>query len=86
MAVLGRVNAGLRLADGLRWSVLGKNIIEKMCKKAGCGEAPQAGANMASAIFGGILVLEGQDCFSGYLGNYFSDYFRTTFRTFSDYA
>ena len=33
------------------------------------------------AIFGGILVLEGQDCFSGYLGNYFSDYFRTTFRT-----
>ena len=58
MADLGRVNAGLRLADGLRWSVLGKNIIEKMCKKAGCGEAPQAGANMASAIFGGILVLE----------------------------
>ena len=44
------------------------------------------GANMAGAIFGGILVLEGQDCFSDYLGNYFSDYFRTTFRTFSDYA
>ena len=36
---------------------------------------------MAGAIFGGILVLEGQDCFSDYLGNYFSDYFRTTFRT-----
>ena len=28
----------------------------------------------------------GQDCFSDYLGNYFLDYFRTTFRTFSDYA
>lgn len=50
------------------------------------GKESPKGANMAGAIFGGILVLEGQDCFSGYLGNYFSDYFRTTFRTFSDYA
>ena len=45
-----------------------KNVQNKM------GWKSPKGANMAGAIFGSILVLEVQDCYSDYLGNYFSDY------------
>ena len=45
-----------------------------LCKSEENGDRSPKGANMAGAIFGGILVLEGQDCYSDYLGNYFSDY------------
>ena len=45
-----------------------------LCKNEENEDRSPKGANMAGAIFGGILVLEGQDCYSDYLGNYFSDY------------